>query len=281
LSASPEILAARRARAADIRRNALRMVHHADASHIGSSLSIADILAHLYGGVLRVDPSAPEDPQRDRLIVSKGHAAAGVYSALAGAGFFPLEWLARYCDDGFVLAGHVTRKGVPGVELSTGSLGHGLPVAVGMAFALRDRKSAPRVFALLSDGECDEGTTWESALIAARYALDNLVLIIDYNKIQSLGRVEDVLPLEPLADKWRAFGWAVREAQGHDHADLAAAFEALPYGAGKPSLLIAHTVKGKGVDYMENTVRWHYKSPNDEQLAEALRQIDSAEEDAR
>ena len=252
------------------------MVHSASASHVGSCLSIADILAVLYGGVLRVDAGRPNWPERDRFVLSKGHAAAALYAVLAECGFFPKEWLDTYCQDGSRLAGHVTSHGVPGVEVSTGSLGHGLSIACGMALAAKRDKRPFRVFALLSDGECDEGSIWEAALFAPHHRLDNLVAIVDYNKIQSFGTVKEVLDLHPLADKWRAFRWAVREIDGHDYAEIQAALAAIPFEPGKPSAVIAHTVKGKGVSFMENQLAWHYKSPNEEQLAAALAQVEAA-----
>ena len=256
-----------------IRAHALRMVHRAKASHIGGCLSVADVLAALYGGILRVDPARPDWPARDRFILSKGHGAAALYATLAERGFFPAAWLEEFCRDGGRLCGHVTSGRVPGVEVSAGSLGHGLPIGCGMALAAAREHPAARVFVVLSDGECDEGSTWEAALFAGHQRLDNLVAIVDYNKIQSFGRVEEVLDLDPLADKWRAFRWAAREVDGHDHAALAAALGALPLEAGRPSVLVAHTVKGKGVSFMENDLAWHYRSPDDAQLAGALAEI--------
>lgn len=262
--------------AAEIRRGALRMVHAADASHIGGCLSAADIIAHLYVDFLRVDPARPEWPDRDRFVLSKGHCAAAVYAALAELGFFPKEWLATYCQDGAKLPGHVDHR-VPGVEVSTGSLGHGLSVGVGMALAFKRAGQARRVAVLLSDGDCDEGATWEAALMAPHLGLDNLLAVIDYNKLQALGRTEDVLPLGPLAEKWRAFRWAAREIDGHDHDEIAAALHAFPFESGRPSLIVAHTVKGKGVSFMEDQLAWHYRSPNADQLRQALAEIDEAE----
>ena len=234
---------------------------------------MADILAVLYGGVLCFDPSKPNWPERDRFILSKGHAAAILYAALAETGFFPVDWLSGYVCNGSKLAGHVTSHGVPGVELSSGSLGHGLSVACGIAQAMRADKNSARVFALLSDGECDEGSIWEAALFAGHHKLDNLVAIVDYNKIQSFGSITDVLDLEPFADKWRAAKWSVVEIDGHDHEVLQKHLSALPVASGKPSLIIAHTIKGKGVSFMEGQLVWHYKSANDEQLAQALAEI--------
>jgi transketolase len=255
-----------------IRAEALRMVHRINASHIGSSLSMGDLLAVLYASVLRVDPTRPDWPERDRFILSKGHGAAIAYAALAQAGFFPREELESYCRDGSRLAGHLT-AGVPGVEFSTGSLGHGLPVGCGLALAAR-RDSAPwRVYVLLSDGELDEGSNWEAILFAPHHQLENLVAIVDYNKIQSFGRVSEVLALEPLAAKWRAFGWAVREIDGHDHDAIEDTLRAVPFEPGRPSAIVAHTIKGKGVSFMEDQLAWHYKSPDDAQLARALAEL--------
>src|SRR5580704_8602054 len=199
-----------------IRVKALHMINAAKSSHVGSAFSMADLLAVLYAKILRIDPNRPDWPERDRFILSKGHACAALYVVLAERGFFPLTWLDDFYQDGSRLAGHATHVGVPGVEVSTGSLGHGLPIACGMALAGRRDKGAYRVFTLLSDGECDEGSTWEAALFAPHHQLDNLIAIVDYNEIQSLGTVKEVLDLEPFAAKWRAFGWAVREIDGHD-----------------------------------------------------------------
>lgn len=259
-----------------IRAHALRMTHKANASHVGSCLSIADILAVLYSGVLRVDPARPDWADRDRFILSKGHAAAAVYAVLAECGFFPKEWLDTYCQDGSKLAGHIT-YGVPGVEVSTGSLGHGLSIGCGMALAGKRDRRPYRVFVMLSDGECDEGSTWEAALFAPHHRLDNLIAIVDYNKIQSFGTVKEVLDLEPLADKWCTFRWAVREINGHDYKEIEDALTSVPFELGKPSCIITHTVKGKGVSLMENQLAWHYKSPDEEQLRQALAELESKE----
>jgi transketolase len=263
-----------RAFARALRAHALRMVHHANASHIGTCLSMADLLAVLYGAALRVRPEQPEWPGRDRFILSKGHGAAILYATLAERGYFPTEWLARYCDDGARLAGHVTHHGVPGVEHSTGSLGHGLSVGCGMALAGKAEGADHHVVVLLSDGELDEGSNWEAILFAPHHRLDNLIAIVDYNKIQSFGSVEQVLRLEPLAAKWRAFGWSVREIDGHDHTQIATALREAPTEPGRPTVIIAHTVKGKGVSFMEGELAWHYRSPNDEQLALALAEVE-------
>lgn len=255
-----------------IRAHALRMVHAAKASHIGGCLSMADILATLYARSLRLDAANPLHPSRDRFILSKGHATAILYAALAERGFFPVEDLKTYCCDGSMFTGHVNHA-VPGVEVSTGSLGHGLGIAIGMALAARSIGAGSRVFCLLSDGECDEGSNWEGILFAPHHKLDNLVAIVDFNKIQSFGSVAEVLNLDPFADKWRAFGWHVREVDGHDLAALDQAFSEVPVVAGRPTVIIAHTIKGKGVSFMENKLEWHYRSPSDEQLATALAEI--------
>lgn len=258
-----------------IRRHVLNMTHRGKASHVGTSLSMADLLAVLYGGVLRVDPACADWPDRDRFILSKGHGCAALYAVLAERGFFPLEWLDTFYQNGSRLAGHVTHTHVPGVEVSTGSLGHGLSIACGMALvAKRDGKSY-RVFALLSDGECDEGSTWESALFAPHHRLHNLIAIVDYNKIQSLGHVKDVIDLEPLADKWRSFGWAVREIDGHNIAEVVDALSHIPYEAGRPSCMIAHTIKGKGVSFMEDKLLWHYRSPQGQEFEAALAELEA------
>lgn len=255
-----------------IRAHAVRMVFKAKASHIGSCLSMADILAVLYTKILHLDATRPDDPDRDRLILSKGHAAAILYAALAERGFFPTDQLSTYSADGSSLTGHISH-GVPGVEVSTGSLGHGLPIAVGMAIGARADRRTSRIYCLLSDGECDEGSNWEAILFAPHHKLDNLVAIVDFNKIQSFGRVSEVLNLDPFADKWRAFGWNTIEVDGHDTAALEQVFASAAAAKGRPTAVIAHTVKGRGVSFMEDRLEWHYKSPSTEQLQKALEEI--------
>ena len=262
--------------AAAIRAHIVQMVHRVNASHVGGGLSMADLLAVLYGEVLKVEPSAPQFAERDRFILSKGHTCAALYATLALKGFFPVEDLQQFGQDGSRLMTHISHK-VPGVEFSTGSLGHGLGFACGKALAAKREKKDWRVFAMLSDGELDEGSNWEAILFAPHHKLDNLVAIVDYNKIQSLGDVKDVLDLHPLAEKFRAFNWAVKEIDGHNHDEISAALKTLPFTTGKPSCLIAHTVKGKGVDYMENKLLWHYRTPNAEQVQAALKQIGGCE----
>ena len=259
-----------------VRIHALKMANSGGGSHIGSALSIADILAVLYTEILHLDPKDPKLEQRDRFVLSKGHAGAALYATLAETGFFPVSKLATHYQDGSDLCGHVSHKGIPGVEVSTGSLGHGLSLATGMALAAKIDQKKHRIFTLLSDGECDEGSTWEAVLFAAHHHLDNLIAIIDYNKIQSLDTVADTLELEPLADKWRSFGWQVQEVDGHNHQLLQSELSALPLESDCPSVIICHTVKGKGVSFMENTVLWHYRVPRGEEFAAALQELEDS-----
>lgn len=256
-----------------IRLHALRMTSLGGSSHIGSILSMTDLVAVLYGAILRVDPQNPKWPGRDRFILSKGHAGAGVYAALAEKGFFDVKTLDKHYKDGSILSGHISHKGVPGVELSTGSLGHGLSVGAGMAYSAKLDQQQHKIFVLMSDGECDEGSNWEAILFAAHHRLDNLVAIVDYNKLQSIGPVSETLALEPFADKWRSFGWSVREIDGHDHAEINEALANLPLDVGKPHCVIAHTTKGKGVSFMENSVLWHYRTARGEEYAAALKEL--------
>lgn len=257
-----------------LRIDAVRMTHRARASHVGTCLSVADLLAVLYGSVLQVNPGRPDWADRDRFILSKGHGAAILYSALARSGFFPVDWLETYGEDGTRLAGHISHH-VPGVEVSTGSLGHGLSIGCGMALAGKRAGRPYRVYVLMSDGECDEGSLWEAALFAGHHRLDNLVAIVDYNKIQSLGTVTAVLDLEPFADKWRAFRWSVQAIDGHDHGQIHSALADIPREAGMPSVVVAHTIKGKGVSFMEDRLEWHYRSPNADQLTQALVELEA------
>ena len=259
--------------AATVRQLSLNMVHRARASHIGSALSIADLVASLYNKVLTVDASNPDCPNRDRFILSKGHACVAVYAALAIRGFITIEELNSYGRDHSRLMNHISHR-VPGVEFSTGSLGHGLPFGVGKAFAAKAQSQAWKTFVLMSDGELGEGSNWEAFLFAAHHRLDNLVVIIDYNKLQSLTTVQKTLNLEPLAEKLSSFGLVTREVDGHDHQQVESLLLSAPWVKDKPSVLIAHTVKGKGVSFMENSIEWHYKSPNDEQLKRALLEIE-------
>ena len=263
-----------------LRRHAVRMAQAGGSSHVGSVLSMADVIAVLYGRVLRLDPTQPKWPDRDRFILSKGHAGTGVYAALAERGFFPAEQLTQHYKNGSIFSGHVSHKGVPGVEFSTGSLGHGLGIGGGMAMQLRRQGSGARVFVVMSDGECDEGSNWEAIMFAGHQRLDNLIAVVDYNKLQSLAPCAETVALEPFADKWRAFGWAVRQIDGHDHSLLHATFDAVPIEPGKPTVVIADTVKGKGISFMENSVLWHYRSPQGDEFAAALAELGAEPADA-
>jgi transketolase len=253
-----------------IRRHVVEMTHLGNSSHVGSCLSVADILAVLYGCILKYDAKTPKHPDRDRFILSKGHAGAAVYASLAECGFFSSEKLKSHYKNGSIFSGHVSHKGVPGVELSTGSLGHGLGVGVGMALARKKNN----VFVVLSDGECDEGSNWEAILFSAHHKLGNLIAVVDYNGIQSLSSTSDTLELEPFADKWVSFGWHVLEANGHDHVELKKSFELAKKEESRPSVVICHTTKGKGISFMENSVLWHYRSPQGEEYWKAIQELD-------
>jgi transketolase len=263
-----------RAMALEIRRHAVRMANAGQSSHIGSVLSCADALAVLYSDVLRVDPANPQWEERDRFILSKGHAGSGIYAALALRGFLDSSVLTTHYQDGSLLSGHVSHKGIPGVEISTGSLGHGLSIGAGMAYAAKLQDKAWRTFVMLSDGECDEGSIWEAVLFAAHHRLGNLIAIVDYNKIQSLASVAETLGLEPFGDKWRAFGWNVAQLDGHDHDAMRTAFADIPMTAERPTCVILDTVKGKGVSFMEHAVLWHYRSPQGDEFVSALEELD-------
>ena len=260
-----------------IRRNGLEMTHISRGSHIGSVLSVAEIIAVLYSSVLNVDPKEPKKPDRDRLILSKGHAGSAVYAALAETGFFPVEQLKTHYANGSILSGHVSHKGVPGVEVSTGALGHGLGIGEGMALGAKMDGARWRTYVVLGDGECDEGSVWESALQAAQYKLDRLIAVVDYNHMQSLTTVEDTLRLEPFEQKWRDFGWNAESVDGHDTDALLAAFARAKENAGsrKPYVILAHTVKGKGVSFMENNILWHYRTPQGEEYDAALKELEA------
>ncbi|MGL4964246.1 MAG: transketolase [Inquilinus sp.] len=257
--------------AAEIRGSVLRMIGQAGLGHVGGDLSVTDILATLFFGVLDLDPANPTRPDRDRFILSKGHCAAALYSALALRGFIPADLLGSFMAPLSVLNGHPNRRKVPGVEANTGPLGHGLPIGVGSAIAARLSGSAWRTFVVLGDGELQEGSNWEAAMSAGHRGLDNLTAIVDRNRLQQGARTEDTNRLEPLADKWRAFGWEAVELDGHDHAALWAAFTAAP--AGKPRCVIARTIKGKGVSFMEDRVEWHHKVPSPAQIEQALAEV--------
>lgn len=248
------------------------MVYRAQASHIGGAMSMVDILSVLYTDVMKFDANKPEWDGRDRFVLSKGHACVSYYATLALAGFYPLADLDTYAKKGSSFLCHISHH-VPGVEFSAGSLGHGLPIATGLALAGQRQKKGFKTFVLLGDGEMDEGSNWEALLFAAHHHLNNLCAIIDYNKIQSFGDTNKVINLEPLADKLRAFNCNVIEVDGHNHDALRAAFMGFNEQTYKPTVIVAHTVKGKGVSYMENELAWHYKSPSEEQFNQAMEEI--------
>lgn len=248
-----------------IRRHGIEMTHLSGGSHLGAILSVADIMAVLYAEVLRCDCNNPKANNRDRFILSKGHAGASVYAALAESGFFPVEELKTHYQNGSRLSGHVSHH-VPGVELSTGSLGHGLSVGAGFAYALKKDSREGRVFVVMGDGECDEGSVWEAALFANHFRLNNLIAIVDHNHMQSLDFNENTIELENFAEKWKSFGWDVIEIDGNNHDQLREAFSSISNKEStthKPTVVIAHTIKGKGVSFMQNDILWHYRFPHD------------------
>ena len=259
----------------EYRKTVLTIIHRANAGHTGGSLSCVDILNVLYNRVMNVSPDNFNDPDHDRYIQSKGHSVEALYTVLADKGFFPREELDTLGQYRSHFIGHPTRK-VPGVEQNTGALGHGLSVAVGMALAAKLDGHSYRVFTLLGDGELTEGSSWEAAMTAAHYKLDNLVAIVDRNGLQITGPTENVVALEPLEEKFSTFGFAVRMCNGNDVDDLVVTLEQVPFEPGKPNLILAHTIKGKGVSFMENQVGWHHKVPTDEQLAQALAELELA-----
>ncbi|HLG83127.1 MAG TPA: transketolase [Bradyrhizobium sp.] len=272
-TAPPIDAGALKAQAALLRGRVIEMSHAAQAAHLASSLSCADIVTAAYWHVLNVDSARPKDPLRDRFILSKGHAAAALYATLAMKGYFPLAELDTYCQDGGRLAEHPPANLLPGVEAATGSLGHGLPLGCGMALSGRIKGERFRVYALLSDGENNEGSVWEAAMFAAAQKLENVCVIVDYNKWQATGRSNETLMLAPLREKWAAFGWDAHEIDGHDVGALAAAMQHIPNGSGKPVALIAHTVKGKGVSFMEDDNNWHYRAPTTEEVVKAKKEL--------
>jgi len=228
--------------------------------HLGSSMSVVEILRVLYDDVLRYRPTDPLWAERDRFILSKGHGCLALYTLLADKGFFPVDELLGFCRPESRLGGHPEHGKVPGVEASTGALGHGLPIGVGMAIGLRIKQSPARVVVLTGDGEINEGSNWEAAMSAAKHRLSNLIVLVDYNKFQSYGPTSEVLDLEPLTDKWRAFGFAVKEVDGHDTQQLRVILDSLPFDASRPSAIICHTIKGKGIPFAEGNPEWHHKS---------------------
>jgi len=261
-------------KARNIRRNIVRMVGEAKSGHPGGSLSAADIVTTLYFREMKVDPAKPHDPDRDRFILCKGHAAPVLYAGLAEKGYFPVEELLTLRKTGSKLQGHPDMKKLPGVDMSTGSLGQGLSVANGMALAGKLDRKDYRVYALLGDGEMQEGQVWEAAMLAAHYKLDNLVAFLDHNGLQIDGFIKDVMSPEPLADKWRAFGWSVIEIDGHDFKQIMDALDKARATKGQPTIIVAETIKGKGISFMENQAGWHGVAPNAEQVAAAIAELD-------
>ena len=260
-----------------IRRHGVEMTHLSHGSHIASILSVADIVAVLYNDVANITPENITDENRDRIILSKGHAGAAIYAALAEKGFFDREELKTHYADGSRLSGHVSHKGVPGVEFSTGSLGHGACVAAGMALNAKLDKKPYYTYAIVGDGECDEGSIWEMALFANQFKLNQFIVIVDHNKMQSLDFCENTLSLAPFAEKWKSFGWNVLEVDGHNHDALRSAFAKAKQSADKPSVIIANTVKGKGISFMEFDILWHYRFPHDgEEYDGALQELHAA-----
>jgi transketolase len=255
--------------------------HRTRTPHLGSCLSCVDILVAAYFQTLRIDPARPSAPDRDRFILSKGHGAAALFQVLAMRGYFPEAMLDTYGTDGSLFAEHPPAPDrLPGIEAATGSLGHGMPMGLGMALAARIEGREGNVVALLSDGECNEGTIWEAAMFAAAQRVERLTAVVDFNKWQATGRSEEVMALAPLADKWRAFGWSVREIDGHDMAALVRVLSGVPDGSARPVAIIAHTVKGKGVSFMEDDNNWHYRIPTAEEVGAARRELGLAGEDA-
>ncbi len=260
-----------------IRRHGVEMTHISHGSHIGAIFSVADIVAVLYNDVANISPENLKDENRDRIVLSKGHAGAAIYAALAEKGFFDREELKTHYADGSRLSGHVSHKGIPGVEISTGSLGHGACIAAGMALNARLNKEPYYTYAIVGDGECDEGSIWEMALFANHFKLNQFVVIVDHNKMQSLDFCENTLSLAPFADKWKSFGWNVLEIDGHNHDELRLAFSKAKESADKPTVIIANTVKGKGVSFMEFDILWHYRFPHEgEEYDGALKELHAA-----
>ena len=261
-------------KAKELRRTIVRTIFKGGGGHTPASLSIVEILAVLYYRVLNIDPNNPDDPKRDRFILSKGHAGVALYAVLADKGFFDKKHLGTFGKAGTILGGHPDMYKVPGVEASTGAMGHGFPFGVGVALAGKLDGSGFRVFTILGDGECQEGTIWEAAMFASQQRLDNLISIIDFNKFQALDRLDNIVGLEPLVDKWRSFGWQVVEVDGHDFVQLEKVFKATPAEGGKPTMVIAHTIKGKGLSFMEESAIWHFRMPNPEQMKIACEELD-------
>ena len=266
----------RRLEAAKARLLCVQMVHDAASGHPGGSLSCIDVLTTLYFDIMHIDPKAPHDPDRDRFVMSKGHCSPAMYPVLALRGFFPVEELKMFRRVDGHMSGHVEMHYVPGVDMSTGSLGQGISAAVGMALAGKQSKKDYRVYAILGDGEVAEGQVWGAMMAANKYHLDNLCACVDVNGLQIDGATKDVMPTEPLDKKFEAFGWHVIQIDGHDFAQIEAAYQEAAATKGQPTMILAHTVKGKGVSFMENNAGWHGKAPNDEQFAQAKAELEAA-----
>lgn len=256
-------------RSIELRKRIVQVLGRSGRGHVGASLSLVEILRVLFDSILKYDPQHPKWPERDRFILSKGHGCLALYILLQEKGFFAEEELWRFCRFDGILGGHPDPK-VPGIEVSTGSLGHGLSIGVGMAVSARVERAARRVFVVLGDGECNEGSVWEAAMSAAKHKLDNLVVLVDYNKHQSYGSTREVLELEPFVDKWRSFGFSTRDVDGHDVPALERLLIATPFAIGQPSAIVCHTVKGKGIAFVENNLKWHHKSSLKETELQAL-----------
>ncbi|MFH1509918.1 MAG: transketolase [Candidatus Nealsonbacteria bacterium] len=259
--------------AKELRIDVLDMIYKTKSPHIGSSLSMVDIFVALYSNILNINPENPSDKNRDRLLLSKGHGCATLFAVLAKKGFINKEDLDSFAKDGSFLGQHPNMDIKKGIELTSGSLGHGLSIGAGIALAGKYDKEKYRTFVYLGDGEINEGSVWEAALFASHYGLDNLIAIIDRNKLQALGKGEDIMNLEPLADKWKSFGWGVKEIDGHNIEEIVSVLESIPFETGKPTCIIANTVKGKGFSFMENDFRWHDKCPNEEEYQKALKEL--------
>lgn len=265
--------------AGELRKIIFKTIYHAGGGHLPSSFSITELLTVLYFKFLNIDPKKPDWENRDRFILSKGHACIALYSVLAKRGFFKKELLFSVCKKGSILGGHPDMLKTPGVDASTGSLGHGFPYGIGVAFSGKLNNKSFKVYSILGDGECQEGSIWEAAIFAAQKKLDNLIAIVDYNKLQAIDFIENVGSLFPFSDKWRAFGWEVREIDGHNIQQIIETFEDVPFKEGKPNLIIAHTTKGKGISFMENVPIWHYRMPNEEEMRLALRDLEITEKE--
>lgn len=262
-----------KAKAYKARQEIFKMVCGAGGGHTPACLSIVEILVTLYNGVLKVNPAEPRHPDRDRFILSKGHGGVALYAVLADKGFFPQDLLSTHGKKGTILGGHPDMHKVPGVEASTGALGHGFSFGAGIALAAKRSAKDYRVFVVVGDGECQEGSIWEAALFAPQMKLDNLIVIVDHNKLQAMGRLEDIIGMSPLAEKWKAFGWVVEEVKGNDINELSNVFRRIPFEPGRPSCIIAHTIKGKDISFMENAAIWHYRQPNSQETAVACKEL--------